>query len=90
MITTSASGRSDDIREAKQVDFWTGDDSCVMWANPPTGSWVTVDEKFILRVRQTIRVTKSWLTVFFKPRAFVIVHMLPQGTSFTAGYLVDN
>jgi hypothetical protein len=35
----------------KGVNFWTGDQSCVMWVSPPTGSWMTIDEELPERVR---------------------------------------
>jgi hypothetical protein len=49
-----------------------------------------MDEELPQRVRQTIWATKSMLTVFFNPKEFAIMNLLPQGTSFTAVYYVEN
>jgi hypothetical protein len=61
-----------------------------MWVNPLTGSWMTADEDLPQRVRQTIGPTKSMLMLFFNPKEFAIVDLLPQDTSFIAVYFVNN
>jgi hypothetical protein len=61
-----------------------------MWVNPPTGSWMTVDDELPQRVRQTIGATISMLTIFFNPKEFTIVDLSPQDTSFIAVYFVNN
>jgi hypothetical protein len=71
-------------------NFWTADESWIKMVDPPTGSWMTIDEELPQRVRQTIGVTKSMLTVFFNPKAFTIVALLPQDTSCTAVSFVKN
>jgi hypothetical protein len=60
------------------------------FGQPATGPWMTIDEKLPRRVRQTIRATKSKVMVFFNPNEFAIVDLLPQDTSFTAVYFVNN
>jgi hypothetical protein len=49
-----------------------------------------MDEELPQRGRQTIGATKSMLTVFFNPKLFARENLLPQGTSFTAVYYVEN
>jgi hypothetical protein len=61
-----------------------------MWVIPPTGSWVTIEEELPQRTLQTMRAIKSMGTVFFNPKEFSTVNLLPQGTSFTVGYFIDN
>jgi hypothetical protein len=61
-----------------------------MSVNPPTESWIIIDEELPQRVRQTIRVTQSNLVVFFNPKEFVRVNLLLQDTLLTAVYLTDN
>jgi hypothetical protein len=56
----------------------------------PTGSWMRIDEELPQRVHQTIGATKSMLMVFFNPKEFTIVDLLPQDTSSTPGYFVNN
>jgi hypothetical protein len=51
---------------------------------------MTIDEKLPQRVRQTIRTTKSMSMVFFNPKEFARVNLLPQDISFTAVYFVSN
>jgi hypothetical protein len=72
------------------ANFWTGDESCILCGNPPTGSWMTIDEELPQRMRQTIGADKSMLTVFFNPHEFAIVNLLPQGRSSTAAYFAEN
>jgi hypothetical protein len=49
-----------------------------------------IDGELPQRVRQTIGPTKSMLTVFFNPKEFARVNLLPQDPSFTAVYFVNN
>jgi hypothetical protein len=41
-------------------------------------------------VGQTVKVAKSMLMIFSNPNEFVIVNLLPQGTSFTAVSFADT
>jgi hypothetical protein len=52
------------------VNFW------IMWANPPTGPWMTLEES-PQRLYQTIRATKSMLTVFLNPKECALVNVSP-------------
>jgi hypothetical protein len=49
-----------------------------------------IDEELPQRVRQTIGAMKSMLMVFFNPKEFAIVDLLPQDTSFIMVYFVNN
>jgi histone-lysine N-methyltransferase SETMAR len=49
-----------------------------------------MDEELPHRVCQTTGGTKSMLTIFFNPKEFAIVNLLPQDTSFTAAYFVES
>jgi hypothetical protein len=51
--------------------------------------WLSLDEKFPERVRQTIGAEKSLLTVF-NPNDFASVNLLQQKDSFTAQYFIDQ
>jgi hypothetical protein len=61
-----------------------------MRINPPAGSWMTIDEELSQKVHQTTMATKSMLMVFFNPKEFVRVNLLPQGRSLIAVHFVDN
>jgi hypothetical protein len=61
-----------------------------MWMNRPTGSWIIIDKELTQRLRQRIRATRLILAILFNPMEFVKLNLLPQGTSFTAVYLVAN
>jgi hypothetical protein len=41
-------------------------------------------------MRETVGATRSRLIIFFNPKEFAIVNLLPQEISFTAAYFVDN
>jgi hypothetical protein len=49
-------------------DFWTGDESWIMWVNPSTGSRMTVGEELPQPVHQTIGATRPMPMVFFNPK----------------------
>jgi hypothetical protein len=49
-----------------------------------------LEEELPQRVLQTIKATKSMLTVFFNPKQFTLMTLLPQGTSVTAARFVDK
>jgi histone-lysine N-methyltransferase SETMAR len=68
--------------------FWTGDESWVLWDTQRSGSWLEIDQELPVRVKQTIGARKSMLTVFFNPRRFAVVDLLPQGATFDADYFV--
>jgi hypothetical protein len=51
-------------KKRRWFNFWTGDESWMIWVNPLTGSWMTIDGELPQRVRQTIGATKSVLTIF--------------------------
>jgi hypothetical protein len=57
------------------LNCWTGDESWIMWVNPGTGSWMTIDEELPQRVHQTIGARKSLLEIFFNPKEFSIVRI---------------
>jgi hypothetical protein len=61
-----------------------------MWVNLPTESRMAIEEKLPQRVDQTIRATKSILTVFLNSKEFALVNLLPHGAPFTAAHFVDN
>jgi hypothetical protein len=56
----------------------------------PSGSWVTIDAELSQNVPQTMRVTKSMLTVFFNLKKSARVKVSAQDTSFTAACFVEN
>jgi hypothetical protein len=73
------------------LNFCTGDDeSWIMRVNPPSGLCMAIDQELPRQVPQTIGATKSMLMVFFNPKEFAIVDLLPQNRSFTAVYFVSN
>jgi hypothetical protein len=72
------------------LNLCTGDESWMMWVNRPTESWTTIDEALPQRVLHAVGATKSILTVFCNPKEFAIIDLLPQDTSFTAVYFVNN
>jgi hypothetical protein len=74
----------------KWLKFWTGDESWMMWVNQRTESWVTIDEELPQRMPQTITATKSMPMVFFNPKEFSIVNLLPLDISVTAVYFVSS
>jgi hypothetical protein len=49
-----------------------------------------IERELLQRVRETIRVTKSMLTVFSNPMEFASVNLLPQSASFTAARFANN
>jgi hypothetical protein len=51
---------------------------------------MTTEQELTQRMRQTIRVSKSVLTVLFNQKGFAVVNLLPQGMSFTAVSFVDS
>jgi hypothetical protein len=51
---------------------------------------MTIDEQLPQRVHQTRKATESMVTVFFNPKEFIRVNLLPQGASFTVPYFPDN
>jgi hypothetical protein len=74
----------------RRANFWTDDEPGIMRVNHRTGSWMTIEEEFPQRVRQTIRATKSMLTVFFNPKEFTLGNLLGQGRTFTTAYFIDD
>jgi histone-lysine N-methyltransferase SETMAR len=70
--------------------FWTGDKSWILWHNERLGSWLAVDQELPIRVRQTIGWRKFMLIIFFNPRAFAVINVLPPGTLFNAAYFVSE
>jgi hypothetical protein len=59
------------------LNFWNGDESWIMWVNPRTGFWMTMDKELPQIVRQIIGATKSMLMIFFNPKEFAILDLLP-------------
>jgi hypothetical protein len=51
---------------------------------------MAIDDELPQQVCQTIRATKSMLMAFFNPKEFTTMDLLPQSTSSTAGYFVNN
>jgi hypothetical protein len=51
---------------------------------------VAIEEELSQRIRQTIRATKLVMMDFFNANELALVNLLPQNTSFTAVYFVDN
>jgi hypothetical protein len=51
---------------------------------------MTINQELSQRMRQTFEGTKSVLTVFFNPKEFAIMDLLPQRISLTAGCFVNN
>jgi hypothetical protein len=73
-----------------RVNIGIGDESWVMLVNPSAASRMTIDEELSQRMRQTMRAAKSMLTVFFNPKEFITINMLPQSMSFAAACFTDN
>jgi hypothetical protein len=46
------------------LNFWTTDESWIMWDNFSTGSWPPFDQEIPQRIRQTIGAKKLMLTDF--------------------------
>jgi hypothetical protein len=57
----------------RRLNFWAGDVSWIMYVSPLAESWTKTNEELPPRVRQTIGVTKSILTVFFNLKEFATV-----------------
>jgi hypothetical protein len=70
--------------------FWTDDESWILWNTQRSGSWLAVHQELPVRVKQTIRASKSMLTVFFNPNSFAVVDLLPENESFTSAYFIDH
>jgi hypothetical protein len=69
--------------------LWTGDESWIIWVNPLTWAWMTIEEELPLRVPQTIKATQSMLRVFFNPKEFVPTNLLPRAMSVAAEYSIE-
>jgi hypothetical protein len=45
-------------------NFWTGDESWIMWDNVPIESWSPLDQEMPQRIRETISAKRLLLTIF--------------------------
>jgi hypothetical protein len=82
-IALSLQAELDRAQPRNRTEFYTGDESRVLWQNFPKGYWLSLDKELPERGHQTIGPEKSMLTGF-NPNGFAIVDLLPQRDSFTA------
>jgi hypothetical protein len=87
LLILAAPRTAEKLRWAKH---WTGDQSSFMWFNPPTGSWMTIDEELPQSLRHGIGATKHLLAIFFNLIELASENLVPHGTSSTVAYFVDN
>jgi hypothetical protein len=66
------------------LNFWTRDESWIMWDNFPTGSGPPLDREILQKIRQTIGAKKLMLVVFCSPVRFPMRDMILQDITFTA------
>lgn len=70
--------------------FLTGDESWFFLDSDYELQWVHEDEKPAERPKRLISAKKCMITIFFSPLGFRVINMLPQKTTFTSQYFIDE
>jgi hypothetical protein len=63
-LAVSLQAELEKAQRRNRMEFYTGDESWVLWENFPNECWLSLDEELPEGVRQTIGAEKSMLTVF--------------------------